>query len=158
MPYFRHKKSFLLQICTIKMNICNLVLRTRRKYVHLKTHWALQVMHQNLAWQLYYGKISFAVLVPSLLWRVLNLFLFIKAWANLGTNTIPTYNVEWMLYQRRARFERRKFALVLSLIWFSLSYQYGANLPRNQLIQRLFRAPPKFCYYLPRFQLQKSPL
>ena len=48
-------------------NLCrqdenNLVLRGRCKYVHLKNHWVLEIMQQNIAvilWQLYYSKISF---------------------------------------------------------------------------------------------------
>ena len=44
----------------------DLVLRTRFKYVHLKSSRAPQITHQNLAIilrQLYYGKISFIVLI-----------------------------------------------------------------------------------------------
>ena len=45
----------------------DLVLKSLCKYVHFKTHSAPQIMQQNLAgilWQLYYIKISFAVLIP----------------------------------------------------------------------------------------------
>ena len=55
MPYFRHRLSLRLQICTIKMKTMTLSLKAD---VHLKT----LIMHQNIAlilWQLYYGKISF---------------------------------------------------------------------------------------------------
>ena len=62
---FRHKMSLHLQICTIKKNN-DLVLKSKCKYVNVKIHWAPQIKHQNLAvilWQLYYGKISFIVMV-----------------------------------------------------------------------------------------------
>ena len=41
-------------------------LSSRYKYAHLKTDWAPQIMHRNIAiilWQLYYSKISFVVLM-----------------------------------------------------------------------------------------------
>ena len=44
-----------------------LILRSKHKYVHLKTHWASHTMHQNLAVilrQFIYGKNSFIVLIP----------------------------------------------------------------------------------------------
>ena len=46
------------------------VVNCRFKYVYLKSHLALQIMHQNIAimlLQLYYGKISFTALIP---WRL----------------------------------------------------------------------------------------
>ena len=48
-----------------------LVLSSRYKYVHLKTHWAPEIIHQNLAIilrQLYRSKISFKVLIPGRQW------------------------------------------------------------------------------------------
>ena len=41
-------------------------LSSRYKYAHLKTDWAPQIMHRNIAiilWQLYYSKITFVVLM-----------------------------------------------------------------------------------------------
>ena len=66
--------SFYVQIYTIKMKMTKSLGRCRCKYVHFKTHWAPQVNHASKSRHYftavvptYYGKISFKVLVQSLL-------------------------------------------------------------------------------------------
>ena len=45
-----------------------LILSSKHKYVHLKTHWESHTMQINLAvilWQFNYGKNNFIVLIPE---------------------------------------------------------------------------------------------
>ena len=63
MHYFTDKMSLNLQILHHQYSID---LSSKCKYVHLKIHWAPQIMHQNIAiilQLLNYTKIRIAVLV-----------------------------------------------------------------------------------------------
>ena len=67
MHYFRHKNGFA-SVNLHHQDESVLILSSKHKYIHLKTHWASHTMHQNLAiflWHFNYGKNSFIVLIHN---------------------------------------------------------------------------------------------
>ena len=69
MHYFDTKCVCICKFAPLE-NDSVLILSSKQKYVHLKTHWASHTLDQNLAiilWQFNYGKNSIIVLIPDLL-------------------------------------------------------------------------------------------